>query len=802
MPTHKNINPKKNVLCMAISSSILLGLSGVSQTSSALEIEEVVVTSQKREQSTNDIGMSVSAFSGNDLKELSVDDVSDLAIITPGLNYSDSGSGTPVYTMRGVGFNEGSLQATSTVGIYNDEVAVPFPIMSNGPMMDVERVEVMKGPQGTLFGRNSTGGAINYIANKPTELFEAGMSFGVGNYETYESEGFISGAISESVRGRVAFKTTQSNEGWQESSSRSDTLGKKDKTGIRVLLDADISESVTALLNLSWWEDKSDTLAPQAYQRAWQRESNTQVVDTISKYWNIDSRDDNSAADWTRGADLTRDHEQQQASLTLNWYINDNLTLTSLTGLSKFEDHGSNYNRDGWGGAPVSDPAVADLINRTALSNGYEPDSYLLNSGYSIEADIEAFSQELRLSGSTDTVTWLVGAYYSSDKVESITRLNHDLASNTNTVGGTGGFQRVNYFTDQESESMSLFAHTEWALSDNMNLTVAARQSKDEIDFEGCSADIYGDMAQLFNNAFGTNTEKGECYTILYGSDPLVSGSRPKNLSEDSTSAKLGLDYFLTEDVMLYASYSRGFKSGSFPTLAASSDLSLEPVVQEKLIALELGLKATLFDGLAQFNAAAFSYDYTNKQMLSKTPSMFGSVFVLANIPESKISGFEFELQSSPIEGLFLSLAGSYLETEVEEFEGYTQTGLSPVDLSGSEFPFTPEVQFTALVNYEYDISDNLIAYAGADVSYSGSAQSDYASDEAPLDPVFEMDSYTLLGLRLGLRAADDQWNMILWGRNVTDEHYANNVMKSTDSILRFNGMPATYGLTFSYNWF
>ncbi|GAB3104051.1 TonB-dependent receptor [Pseudomaricurvus hydrocarbonicus] len=800
MSSHNQPAFKKNALCLAVSGCVFI--SCLSPIANALEIEEIVVTSQKREQSTNDVGMSITALSGDTLKELSIDDVSDLAIVTPGLNYSDSGSGTPVYTMRGVGFNEGSLQATSTVGIYNDEVAVPFPIMSNGPMMDVERVEVMKGPQGTLFGRNSTGGAINYIANKPTEVFEAGMTFGVGNYETYDAEGFVSGSISDAVRARLAFKTTQSNEGWQESVSSNDTLGEKDKTGVRLLVEADLSENVDALLSLNWWADKSDTIAPQANQRAWQRESNTAVVNKIEEYWSIDSRDDNSIADWTRNSDFSRDHEQKAASLTLNWHINDDLTLTSLSGFSNFKDHGSSHSRDGWGGAPVSDPEIEDLINNLALANGYVPESYLTNSGYTIVADINAFSQELRLSGSNDTVTWLAGAYYSTDKVESTTRLNHDLASNTNTEGGVGGFQRINYFTDQEGESISVFAHTEWQLTDQLNLTVAARQSHDEIDFEGCSADIYGDMAQLFNGIFGTDTQQGECYTILHDTDPLVSGSRPKNLNEDSTSAKLGLNYFLNEDVMLYTSYSRGFKSGSFPTLAASTDLSLEPVVQEKLIALEVGVKATLFDGAAQFNAAAFSYDYTNKQMLTKTPSAFGSVFILANIPESKINGVEFELQSSPMDGLFLSLAGSYLETEVEEFTGYTQTGLTPVDLSGSEFPFTPEFQFTALVNYEHDISDNLIASIGADVSYSGSTQSDYASSEAPLDPVFELDSYTLLGLRAGLRAADDQWSLILWGRNVTDEFYANNTMKSTDSILRFNGMPATYGLTFSYNWF
>jgi outer membrane receptor protein involved in Fe transport len=150
----------------------------VTGTAAANVIEEVTVTAQKREQSVNEIGMSIVAFTGDTLKELRVQETADLAAITPGLSYSDVGSGPPVYTMRGVGFNEGSLQATGTVGVYHDQIVVPFPIMTGGPLMDVERVEILKGPQVTLYGRNTTGGAINYIANKPTDAFEAGITAG------------------------------------------------------------------------------------------------------------------------------------------------------------------------------------------------------------------------------------------------------------------------------------------------------------------------------------------------------------------------------------------------------------------------------------------------------------------------------------------------------------------------------------------------------------------------------------------------------------------------------------------------
>jgi len=176
MKTHKY---KAAVLSAAISSAISFSTSAQAQ-----KLEEVIVTAQKRAQSVNDIPMSISTISGDQMLEMGIQDTTDLAATIPGFNYSDTAFGPPVYTLRGVGFNESSPQATSTVGVYIDQIAIPFPIMTKGAMIDVDRVEVLKGPQGTLYGRNSTGGAINYIATKPTDQFEAGVIASYGRYET------------------------------------------------------------------------------------------------------------------------------------------------------------------------------------------------------------------------------------------------------------------------------------------------------------------------------------------------------------------------------------------------------------------------------------------------------------------------------------------------------------------------------------------------------------------------------------------------------------------------------------------
>ena len=222
-------------------------LAGASTIANA-QLEEVIVTAQKRVQSANDIGMAISALSGDAMKELNILDNTALAVSIPGLTFADTGLSVPVYTLRGIGFNEESVQAASTVGVYNDQIGVPFPIMTKGLLMDNERVEVLKGPQGTLFGRNSTGGAINYIANKPTDDFEASVTAGYARFETADIGGFVSGPLTDNIRGRVAARTIQSNEGWQDSLSRGDEHGEYDKYNIRGVLAVDFCESVDVLL--------------------------------------------------------------------------------------------------------------------------------------------------------------------------------------------------------------------------------------------------------------------------------------------------------------------------------------------------------------------------------------------------------------------------------------------------------------------------------------------------------------------------------------------------------------------------
>lgn len=785
-----------------------------------LQLEEVVVTAQKRSQAVTDIPMSITAFTGDAMKDAGVQDTTDIAAMVPGLAFSDSPTGPPIYTMRGVGFNESSTQASSTVGVYYDEVGVPYPIMTRGPTLDIERVEVLKGPQGTLYGRNSTGGAINYITVKPGDEFEAGITGSYGSYGVASGEGFISGPLTDTVRARLAAKYVTSNEGWQESVSRNDELGEQDKMSVRFSLAADLGERADALFTTSYWKDESDTLAPQFLAGSYANLG--PVADVIRPHEPIAGSigSDATEADWTKGRTPRFDMESLSLALTLHYDISDSMRLTSLTSYADYDENGSTFDRGGFAGIPVSDDTRPYMNGDIA---GLPDGAILTNDFSTITSSIDVFTQELRLNGDTELASWVVGLYYSDDSIDGTANQSFNLTTSTNGLAGGApfaNFPAIDNIGNQDTKTWAAFASADWMLTDQLTLTTGIRYTDSEIDFEGCTADTGdGTIAFFFNwltervsgGAIPGTIEPGGCVTwnLLPGLPVGPSGIVEGSLNEDSVSWRLALNYDMTDDISLYGSASRGFKSGSFPTLGGSNSSQYIPVVQEEVDAFELGFKLTMQEGAAQLNGAVYYYDYTDKQLLTKiSDPVFGRLFALKNVDSSDVYGAELELQWIIMEGLTVNGSVNYLETEIGSFIGSNQLG-QEIDFDGSEFPFSSNFQANIGAQYEWDVSDSLIGTVAFGLNYTGEAESDYQSkdstttDGAPYtyDKRFDIDSYTLLDARIGVSAANGQWRTYAWGRNLTDEYYYNNVQQSTDMLVRYAGMPRTFGVTVEYNW-
>lgn len=780
-------------------------------------IEEIVVTAQKREQGINDVGITVNAFTGAQLKDFGFSTAEDMALLTPGLTVNETAAtGVPLYSIRGVGYQDYSTAASSTVGLYFDEVAIPYTVMSRGLMFDVERVEVLKGPQGDLYGRNTTAGQINFVSKKPTEDFSAGITAGVGSYGVVDLEAFTSGSLGESARGRLALRTVQSNEGWQKSLTRDDELGEVDTLAVRGMLDFDLGESASLMLNVHYVDDQSDNKANTAYNGTLiglnefsnpYRQLGDYILPTGVNFGQTPpwySTGDNEAADWTNSYTSVqtgrtfnlrpqRDNQLIGAAAILNWDLGD-ISLTSISGWDKFERVEAND----WDG-------------------GFFNDSSNINT-----TDLSVFSQELRFSGGDDDLNWIAGVYYSTDDVD---EYYHYFMSDS--VFGTGSIPfnaapfvlspilELDTIYSQQTDSAAVFGHVEWAFTDAFRLTLGARYTSEEREWSGCtfSADD-GSLAGFLNTLFGATLGPGDCGTI--DDDPASPGfifgllGTPNvndafhvftnTIKTNRWMGKVTLDYAASEDVLLYGTISNGFKSGGFNGANSNTTLQLQPIREEVLTSYELGVKATLAEGRMQLNAATFFYDYEDKQEQDRAVTFVGNISGLTNVPKSEITGAELEMQWMPTDGLDIHVGVALLDTEITEWmavDGAASAWPTVVrrDVSGAGLAQSPDLQYSVLAHYEWSVGGNKIIDIGADLAYvddtSGGVQIEDATD-----------SYTVTNARIGYGSDDGKWRLLLWGRNVTDEYYYPAAYTGGNGpYIRSVGMPRTWGLSFDYKF-
>lgn len=836
------------LLCVGTSAfALATGSTALAQEAQVNNENEIVVTAQRREETANSVGMGIQAFTGEQLDQLHVTDVRDLSSVAPSFSVQQSYQGVPIYTLRGIGFNTINLSATSTVGSYVDEVAYPFPFMMTGPIFDIQRVEVLKGPQGTLYGRNTTAGLVDFITNRPTEETEASITAEFGNYQTHNLEGYFSTPISDSLRFRVAFRSEDSDEGWQESNTRDETQGEVHRLGARVRIEWDITDRFLADLTLSAWENRSDTIVGQGvgFTPATNPLVNPFNTPGLAAYIAGNFPTDSSQADWApasvRGAnngigaglpgDLAEDNFFYAGALRLSYDVNNNLRIVSLTGYNHLE-------RDAlfdWSGSPF------EILLQQA------------------DGEIETFSEEIRLEGHNNFVRWLVGAYFGSDDIRDNNRTLLGQNSNVNAIRTLGnvtlmGFDPIvfrvsggtvftpynaNYVpgpytlldmsqafrTYQDRAAMSadtasIFANAEWSLTESLSLTTAIRYTEDEHSYRGCSADFNGSMLPnvnvvnrylyyfIYGGAYGypnfpaptSNADfpapiaANECNTF----NPVTGefGEVSHTLKEDNTSWRVALDWQMTPTALLYASVSQGYKAGVTPVNAASTSIQQAPAAQESLLAYEVGAKLGLFDRAVQFNVSAFYYDYEDKQISTYfSDPIYTALARLQNVPEAQAYGVDMDLTVRPVEGLTLIGSATYLDTAVINYNGTGPDGLARL-YDDVPFPYAAEWQVSGTIIYDTPIGSHL----GFQAALNGRWQSDTAADLGDQQS-FEIDSYGLVNASVGIHALDDRWALQLWGRNITDTYYWTSVASNANVVVRFPGQAPTYGISLTLNY-
>lgn len=725
-------------------------------------LDVIVVTAQKYEEAVNIVPMSITAATGEELDNRGVIEPRDLPKITPAFHYADSYVGSPIFTLRGVGFSDISLGGRSTVAVYQDQAPIPFAIETRGASFDLSRVEILKGPQGTLFGQNATGGAINYIAARPTDAFEAGLDLSVGNFSAVDAEGYLSGLLGEDVKARVALAHRRS-DAWQESYTTGAGNGAVDFTNARVLLDWNPSDTLALQFSLNGWIDRSDTQAGQLIAITPAIPPLAGFVPGLSTYPLAPANA--KAADFTPGQDYSRDNRYFQATARADLDLNDDLVLTSITSYSTFSQE------------QFQDIDGTTLRNLSQLTLG----------------DIESVSEELRLAQTFSGGRFIVGASYSSDSVSEVGFL--DESDSTIALAFTPPLTTFRDENNQDVETWAAFASGEYNLNDTLKASAGVRYTSMTNDFDGCTSDTGdGVAAAAFGGLLGATIPAGACVTA----NATFTPSRVfDSLKEDNVSWRVGLDWTPFDGTMLYANVSRGYKAGSFPMLAATLASQLEPATQEAITSYEAGFKATLLDNSMQLNGAVFHSDYDDKQILGKVlDPLLGPLLRLVNVPKSQIDGAELQLVWAPVDGLTLSGGASYIRSEIRDhFTNFDPSG-TLADFNGQSFPNTPELQLVAAIDYVRPLMDGIDLVLGANVSH----ESETNSQLGELDRL-AVDAYTLLDLRAGIEAQDGSWRLTAWGRNVGDAYYWTTGNANLDTTVRFAGMPATYGLKLSLKW-
>jgi outer membrane receptor protein involved in Fe transport len=777
------------LLCAGVSSFAIAAQASAQDTApqgQSSGIQEIVVTAQKRSEAINDVPLSITAASGDKLRDQGITNVSDLGKIVPGFNYTESAFATPVYTLRGIGFYDTSLAAKPTVSIYQDQVPLPFSIMTRGATLDLERVEVLKGPQGTLFGSNATGGAINYIAAKPTSTFKAGLDAGVQNFGQVDLGGFVSGPISDTLSARLAVRTEQGG-AWQRSYTRDDKLGDRNFTTGRLLIDFSPSDAVRFELNLNGFVDKSDGQAAQLIGVV--PLGNPARLGPLATYPTAPANDRD--ADWTPGQDPKRNDWFYQGALRGDIDLSDDVTLTSITSWSKYH-------------------------NDTDI----DPDGVALRDYfYNTTGKITALSQELRLQGNTGNLKWVVGANYSREKAyqqDDAGPYDQSTSAYNFVDAGLGvPFFVYSQYARQKFVNKAVFANLDYDLGDKITLHAGVRYTDTKIDFAGCTADRGFALGQGIQNLLNfvragaglapIAIAPGACVTI--DASTLTAGEVRRSLDEDNVSWRAGIDFKPSSDSLIYASVSKGYKSGSFPLLSASDASQFNPVTQESVLAYEIGAKLTLLERTAQINGAIFYYDYSDKQFKGRVianPDIFGPLEALVNVPKSRVQGAEIQLDLAPTDGLRFTIGATYLDTKIKgSFVNYDSYG-NQVDFGGSSFPYTPKYQIVMDGQYDWALGDTVGAFVGSNLTFQSDTKAvlgdarDTPSAALTQRGGLTIGDYTLIDLRAGLNFDDRKYKVTAYIRNLTDKYYWTNATRITDTTVRFAGRPRTYGVTLS----
>lgn len=738
--------------------------------------EEIVVTARRKAENLQQIPVSVTAFSQSTLEQRSATRLIDLAEMTPNLtigvgSFGNDTSEAAVF-IRGVGQGDTAIFSDPGVGIYIDGIFLARAQGAILDLVDLERVEVLRGPQGTLFGKNTSGGAIQLITRRPAREFQAELGLTLGNYDRLNGNVLVDGALGDSLFGSLSYHTANS-DGWSRSLVTGQEFHDDGRDLLRASLEWAPERGLQAYVSADWVSDQSaggnqgivafESTPLIDFYNTVRGDQGFSVYD--ERFISSDFYE-TSAGQTTFGPSEV-DGEIFGTTLDLS-YARGDWVLHSLTGYRDV-DYLTIGDSDG---SPVP---LAEV-----RSNERQ----------------DQISQEFQIQGTTDKADWTIGAIYFRETPESddtqyvLGGLYEALELAPGPIyappgvpdflcspgppppglpcfGGAGNLNNFGFFLgdgldfdlDLETESWAIFGESTWRLTDRLSFTLGGRWTEDDKSFRYVQ---YNGFGLVDHDLFAEDTWS-------------------------DWSGRASLAFQASDDVLFYGTLSRGFKSGGFNGRPQDRGV-LDTFEPEAVEALEIGLKSDLLDRRLRFNVAAFASDYTDIHFAASLSSPSGQpVFVTQNAGEAEIRGFELETEFHPALGWVVASTLGYLDTELIALNPTVPAGVDP----GNELPRSPEWAASLGLQKSTVIGDDASLIARVDYTWSDDVYNDLANTPAILQ-----EAYSLLSARITYGPFTDRWELSLWGTNLTDEEYIASGFIATafGPSLYVAAPPAQYG--------
>ncbi len=735
---------KKNNMKISL---LTLALASASELAYA-QLEEVIVTAQRKSESLQEVPISISALSQESIEKTDTHDLSTLAVQVPGLTFAPFAPGQNIIALRGASSNDDGAGTDSSIAVFIDDVYLGRASNINPELFDLERIEVLRGPQGTLYGKNTIGGAINIISTTPnTENFEAKFKVSAGNFGQLNLGGLVSGPLSDTWAAKLAV-SSRTRDGFGDNK----VLGKEQRDNDTQTLRAQFlysGERLRALFTVDANQlDVEDTGRVPVASNYNNNVGGANPAVFRAPYEAVCGNVE--GADCLAG--LVDGYAKQEAhgiSARLSWDIGDNSELISITA---FRNSENDWNMDSTGS-----PALA------------------LNDDIFDETD--QISQEFRwVSAPRDNFNYVLGFWLLNEKTDRSECFDLSVGSDCTVVINGVNDGSDYYRQENETESVAAFGQFDWSFADDWTLTVGGRFSYEEKSIDNTS--LAGNFV-VINDTF----------------------SNSRSVSFDSFTPKVSLNYAVNDSTNVYASFAKGFKSGGFPAAPFLIE-DTEPLDQETAESFEIGVKSDISDNL-RINSSIFYTEYDGLQIQSfgvrpdcpmtvpASPCSFGGFQTFNAGDNAKILGFETEATWLVTDNLTLSGSLGLVESE------FGETNISNsvyANQDGQDLLRTPELKYAVNADYVMPLD------SGAEMSFN--LNYSFTDDQrGELEPYAIQPEFSLLNARAAWGSADDKYELVLWGKNLADETYISHIYTIASSVTAVYGDPRTYGVSMTYKY-